>query len=75
VAVPTPTGQRLFRTHAPKVHLHQMHQDQVVTPSTPESANGLQDKDTKVECCGTSLAHRGARVVLYSIEHARLPTE
>ncbi|KAI6779769.1 uncharacterized protein J7T54_005799 [Emericellopsis cladophorae] len=50
----TPTGQRLFRTQAPEVHLHQMHQDQVVAPPTRDSAGGLLDKDAQVECWGTS---------------------
>jgi GMP synthase-like glutamine amidotransferase len=50
----TPSGQRLFRTRAPEVHLHQMHQDHVVALPTPESSNGLLDKNTKIECWGTS---------------------
>lgn len=37
-----------------------MHQDQVVSPPTPESANGLLDKDTKVDCWGTS-PHTGVQ--------------
>jgi GMP synthase-like glutamine amidotransferase len=34
----TPVGQRLFRTHDTHIHLHQMHQDQVLSPPTSASA-------------------------------------
>lgn len=50
----TPTGQRLFRTTSPTVHLHQMHQDQVASPPTPATAGGLLAPDAKIECWGKS---------------------
>ncbi|KAK4165475.1 putative glutamine amidotransferase [Cladorrhinum sp. PSN259] len=47
-------GKRIFRTSDDKVHLHQMHQDQVVAPPTPSSSNGLLGPETKVEVWGWS---------------------
>ncbi|KAL2167996.1 hypothetical protein VTG60DRAFT_531 [Thermothelomyces hinnuleus] len=45
----TPAGQRLFRTDKSEVYLHQMHQDYVVAPPTPESSGGLLAPGTEVE--------------------------
>jgi GMP synthase-like glutamine amidotransferase len=50
----TPTGKRLFRTQSDVVHLHQMHQDQVVSPPTADTAGGLLEPGTTVECWGYS---------------------
>lgn len=47
-------GKKLFRTEDDHVYLHQMHQDHVVSPPTPESANGLLKSDAKVEVWGHS---------------------
>ncbi|KAK4184668.1 putative glutamine amidotransferase [Podospora australis] len=49
-----PVGKRLFRTDDDYVHLHQMHQDQVVEPPTVGSAKGLLEKGTEVEVWGHS---------------------
>ncbi|RDW64473.1 type 1 glutamine amidotransferase [Aspergillus mulundensis] len=50
----TSTGQRLFRTHEDFVHLHQMHQDQVVKAPSAESAGGLVPADTEISVWGRS---------------------
>ncbi|CAI4213591.1 unnamed protein product [Parascedosporium putredinis] len=50
----TPIGQKLFHVDEPEIYLHQMHQDQVVEAPTPETANGLLEKDTKVHVWGSS---------------------
>ncbi|GJN78278.1 hypothetical protein PLIIFM63780_001771 [Purpureocillium lilacinum] len=51
----TPAGQRLFRTRSPHVHLHQMHQDQVVAAPSPATApGGMLDADAEVACWGRS---------------------
>ncbi|KAL2809378.1 class I glutamine amidotransferase-like protein [Aspergillus granulosus] len=51
----TPVGQRLFRTHDDYIHLHQMHQDQVVSPPTAISAGpDMLSTDTEVEVWGHS---------------------
>lgn len=51
----TPVGQRLFGTREDHVHLHQMHQDQVVTLPTAASAGpDLLSPDTEVACWGRS---------------------
>ncbi|KAL2812226.1 class I glutamine amidotransferase-like protein [Aspergillus cavernicola] len=51
----SPVGQRLFRTCADHVHLHQMHQDQVVSPPTAASAGpDMLSPDTKIACWGRS---------------------
>ncbi|KAL2753063.1 hypothetical protein ACRALDRAFT_1072810 [Sodiomyces alcalophilus JCM 7366] len=50
----TPVGQRLFRTRDKRIHLHQMHQDQVVAPPQPETSGGLLTDDTRVEVWGSS---------------------
>lgn len=50
----TPTGQQLFRTRANHIHLHQMHQDQVTSPPTHDSAAGLLSEDAKIACWGSS---------------------
>ncbi|QPG95512.1 hypothetical protein C2857_001040 [Epichloe festucae Fl1] len=49
-----PVGQRLFRTNARHIHLHQMHQDQVSERPTPRSAGGLLARDAEVVCWGGS---------------------
>ncbi|ROT36175.1 class I glutamine amidotransferase-like protein [Sodiomyces alkalinus F11] len=50
-----PVGQRLFRTRDDKIYLHQMHQDQVVAPPTPEKSGGLLSEDgPRVEVWGSS---------------------
>lgn len=51
----TPVGQRLFRTLEDHVFLHQMHQDQVVSPPTSASAGpSMLAPDTEVACWGRS---------------------
>lgn len=50
----SPVGKQLFRTDDDYVHLHQMHQDQVVAPPTHESSNGLLRPDDKVDVWGHS---------------------
>lgn len=50
----TKTGQRLFRTTSTTVYLHQMHQDQVLSPPTPSTAKGLLPSDATIECWGKS---------------------
>lgn len=50
----TPTGQRIFRTLDEYIHLHQMHQDQVVRAPTAASAAGLLSSDTEVRVWGRS---------------------
>ncbi|GJN68052.1 hypothetical protein PLICBS_002095 [Purpureocillium lilacinum] len=51
----TPAGQRLFRTRSPHVHLHQMHQDQVVAAPSPATApGGMLDADAEVASWGRS---------------------
>ncbi|PLB44555.1 class I glutamine amidotransferase-like protein [Aspergillus steynii IBT 23096] len=51
----TPVGQHIFHTRNDHVHLHQMHQDQVVTAPTAASAGlaHLPD-DTEIACWGRS---------------------
>ena len=51
----TPTGQRIFRTLEDHIHLHQMHQDQVVRAPTAASAGAeLLAHDTDVLVWGRS---------------------
>lgn len=51
----TSSGQRLFRTQSPHIHLHQMHQDQVVEPPTPSSApEGMLAPDVEISSWGRS---------------------
>ncbi|UNI16498.1 hypothetical protein JDV02_002929 [Purpureocillium takamizusanense] len=52
----TPAGQRLFRTRSPHIHLHQMHQDQVMAVPTPATAPAgmLDDAGAEVACWGRS---------------------
>ncbi|KAJ5972803.1 uncharacterized protein N7479_002721 [Penicillium vulpinum] len=51
----TPVGQRLFRTRDDHIHLHQMHQDQVVAPPTSASAGtDMLAPNTEVACWGRS---------------------
>ncbi|KAJ5582719.1 hypothetical protein N7535_001339 [Penicillium sp. DV-2018c] len=51
----TPVGQRLFRTRDDHIHLHQMHQDQVVSVPTAASAGpDLLSADTEILCWGRS---------------------
>ena len=51
----TPVGQRLFRTREDHVHLHQMHQDHVVSPPTAASAGpDMLSPDTEIACWGRS---------------------
>ena len=49
-----PIGKKLFRTDDDVIHLHQMHQDQVVTPPSVESSGGLLQPDTEIEVWGYS---------------------
>ncbi|KAJ6441541.1 gmp synthase [Purpureocillium lavendulum] len=49
----TPTGQRLFRTRSPHVHLHQMHQDQVVAvPTAATAPAGMLDSSSSNDDSG-----------------------
>lgn len=50
----TSIGKLLYRTDANKIHLHQMHQDQVVSAPSPESSKGLLSPGTKVHVWGSS---------------------
>ncbi|KAL4802574.1 class I glutamine amidotransferase-like protein [Aspergillus unguis] len=52
----TPIGARLFRTRDGEhhVHLHQMHQDQVVKAPTAASAGGLLSPGTEISVWGRS---------------------
>ncbi|KAL2858780.1 class I glutamine amidotransferase-like protein [Aspergillus pseudodeflectus] len=51
----TPVGQRLFRTDNDYIHLHQMHQDQVLSPPTAASAGlELLPADTEIAVWGRS---------------------
>ncbi|EGY19296.1 hypothetical protein VD0002_g109 [Verticillium dahliae] len=50
----TKTGKRLFRVHDDEIHLHQMHQDQVMSPPTVESARGLLPEDSQITVWGSS---------------------
>ncbi|KAK7998249.1 hypothetical protein PG990_010062 [Apiospora arundinis] len=50
----TEVGKRLFDIEEPYVYLHQMHQDHVISPPSPESSGGLLSKDTKVHVWGSS---------------------
>ncbi|PKY05308.1 class I glutamine amidotransferase-like protein [Aspergillus campestris IBT 28561] len=51
----TPVGQRLFGTREDHVHLHQMHQDQVLTlPTSASAGHDLLPPDTEVLCWGRS---------------------
>lgn len=47
-------GKRLFRAEDDHVHLHQMHQDHVVSPPTRETARGLLGSGEKVQVWGYS---------------------
>ncbi|KAL2880307.1 hypothetical protein SGCOL_004356 [Colletotrichum sp. CLE4] len=47
-------GKQLFKTEDDHVHLHQMHQDQVVAPPTTESSKGLLKPRNKVDVWGHS---------------------
>ncbi|KAJ5135719.1 uncharacterized protein N7515_004997 [Penicillium bovifimosum] len=50
-----PAGQRLFRTRDDHIHLHQMHQDQVVSVPTAASAGpDMLSADTEIACWGRS---------------------
>jgi GMP synthase-like glutamine amidotransferase len=55
-------GQRLFQTDEQEIYLHQMHQDYVVAPPTPNSSGGLLSPGTKVEVWGHS-EHTGVQGV------------
>jgi len=48
-----PVGKKLFRTKDDYIHLHQMHQDHVVTPPSTSSSD-LLSSDQKVEVWGSS---------------------
>ncbi|OAA53119.1 Glutamine amidotransferase type 1 [Akanthomyces lecanii RCEF 1005] len=48
------TGQRLFRTRDAKIHLHQMHQDQVTEKPTVKSAGGMLPDDAEIAVWGGS---------------------
>lgn len=50
----SPIGKQLFRTDDSSVYLHQMHQDHVVAPPTPEQSNGLLQPGTRVDVWGHS---------------------
>ncbi|EJT78281.1 hypothetical protein GGTG_03383 [Gaeumannomyces tritici R3-111a-1] len=50
----TATGQRLFQTNQPFVHLHQMHQDQVVEAPDPAASGGLLEARARVSVWGSS---------------------
>lgn len=50
----TSIGKLLYRTDSDAVHLHQMHQDQVVSPPSPETSKGLLHPGTKVHVWGSS---------------------
>lgn len=50
----SPVGKRLFRTDDSSVYLHQMHQDHVVAPPSPEHSNGLLKPGTRVDVWGHS---------------------
>lgn len=51
----TPVGRRLFGTREDHVHLHQMHQDQVLTlPTSASAGHELLTADTEVLCWGRS---------------------
>lgn len=50
----SPVGKQLFKTEDDHVHLHQMHQDQVVAPPTTESSKGLLKPSDKVDVWGHS---------------------
>ncbi|KAH8590705.1 GMP synthase [Bisporella sp. PMI_857] len=51
----TPMGKRLFRTEEDKIYLHQIHQDQVVSPPLSSSSGGLIPEGTKVHVWGSSV--------------------
>lgn len=51
----TPVGQHIFHTRDNHIHLHQMHQDQVLTPPTAASAGlDMVSADTEIACWGRS---------------------
>ncbi|KAK1987734.1 GMP synthase [Colletotrichum cereale] len=50
----SPVGKDLFRTKDDHIFLHQMHQDQVVAPPTPEASKGLLEPGTRVDIWGHS---------------------
>lgn len=50
----TDVGQRLFRTRDHNVHLHQMHQDQVLEPPTNATSNGLLPQGVEPAVWGSS---------------------
>ncbi|CAJ2510418.1 Uu.00g051210.m01.CDS01 [Anthostomella pinea] len=50
----TPVGQQIFKTSSGRVHLHQMHQGQVNSAPTAQSAGDLLPPDAKVHIWGWS---------------------
>lgn len=50
----SPVGQQLFRTGDSSVYMHQMHQDHVVAPPSPERSDGLLQPGTRVDVWGHS---------------------
>ncbi|TEA22297.1 putative glutamine amidotransferase-like protein [Colletotrichum sidae] len=50
----SPVGKFLFRTGGDSIRLHQMHQDHVVAPPSPERSNGLLAPGTRVDVWGHS---------------------
>lgn len=48
-----PIGQKLFKTEEDHIHLHQMHQDHVVSPPSHKSTDLLKEGD-KVHVWGRS---------------------
>ncbi|KAK9424350.1 putative Glutamine amidotransferase domain-containing protein [Seiridium unicorne] len=50
----TRIGKFLFQTDSDKIHLHQMHQDQVVSAPSHESSKGLLTPETRVHVWGSS---------------------
>ncbi|KAI1881300.1 hypothetical protein JX265_000126 [Neoarthrinium moseri] len=50
----TPIGKQLFSTDQDRIYLHQMHQDQVVSPPSSETSGGLMPPGTKVHVWGSS---------------------
>ncbi|KAK6210477.1 U2 snRNP complex subunit [Pestalotiopsis sp. IQ-011] len=50
----TEAGRFLFQNDASEVYLHQMHQDHVVAPPSPESSGGLLPPGTRIQVWGSS---------------------
>lgn len=50
----SPVGQQLFHTDHSSVYLHQMYQDHVVAPPSPERSDGLLKAGTRVDIWGHS---------------------